>query len=110
MTGMLKKTFYAGATALTLVAGIATVPSLAEARGGGGGGHVGGFGAGHFGGGHFAGGGRGFGGRGFGGAGVGLGVGLGLGALAATAAYGAYDGYGSCSYGYYNGGCAPYGY
>ena len=95
MANILKKTLFAGATALTLVAGVATVPSLADARGFGGGGHVGG---GHFGG-------RGFGGRGFVGPGVGFGVGLGLGAVAASA-------YGSCAYGYgyYNGVCGPYGY
>ena len=100
MVNIMKKSFYAGATALTLIAGIATVPAVAEARGGGGG-HVGGFGGGHVGG--FAG------GHGFGGRGIGLGVGLGLGALAAASAYGAY---GNCGYGYgyYNGVCGQYGY
>ncbi len=99
MANIMKKRFFAGATALALVAGIATVPSLAEARGGGSGGHAGGMGGGHVGGGHF-------GGRGFGGRGAALGVGLGVGALAAASAYGT-CGYG---YGYYNGVCGTYGY
>jgi hypothetical protein len=85
-----RKTLFAGATALTLAAGLATAPSMAEARG---------FGGDHFRGGHFGGGyGRGFGG---------VGLGLGLGALAvagtATRGYGYDTDYGACGprgYGY----------
>lgn len=102
MTSFLKKTLIAGTTALTLAAGIAAVPSAADARGFGG---HGGFGGGHFGGG------RGY-GRGY--RGYGRGFGYGLGALALGGlAYGAYN---SCGYyGGYYGGCGygygrPYGY
>ena len=100
MASFLKKTLFAGATALTLAAGVATVPSMADARGfGGGGGHFAG-GGGHIGGGHFAGG---YGRGGFGRGGYGLGVGLGALAVAGAA---------SCGYGYYGGygACGPYGY
>ncbi len=106
MTSVFKKTLFAGATALTLAAGIATVPASADARGFGGGHFAGGGVAGHgFAGRGFAG--RGFGGRGFGGRGLGYGVGIG--ALAAAGAYGAYT---TCGYGYYAGpygACGPYG-
>ena len=104
MANILRKTFYVGATALTLAAGVVTVPSLAVARGFGGVGHVGGghvgggVGAAHVGGGRFNGGSR-FNAGGRFARGRGLGVGLGLGAFAAGTAIGT-CGYG---YGYYNG-------
>jgi hypothetical protein len=110
MNTVLKKTLVAGATALTIAAGVASVPSSADARGFGGG-H---FGGGHFGGGRFGGGGRFYGGRGYGYRGYGLG--LGLAGLAVAGAYGACGPYGYGGYygGYYGGGCGyyarPYGY
>ena len=97
MANILKKTLIAGAAALTLAGSMAAAPSVANARGFGGGGH---FGGGHVGG--FAG--RGFARRGFG---PGFGVGVGLGALAVAGAYG------TCGYGYYAGPygtCGAYGY